>query len=302
LVIPWGDSAQQLRIGQPNREDVELTPEDTTDDFYFNSNGPNQGFVDLNDNFYFSSYGFAYLKGFNSDGELIIDFSNENQTHNREFYKSGISKFYIDNNDLLYFLGFPTVDYVPLVDQEYNLVSKLHPYGDDSGVDVINFYRSANDVLSFYLSDGTRYTYVDGDFYDGGAMGWKAVDGIYYFANMRDSSTIRFIRYENPDLYGNPENLEEYLIPLENINISYCEFLGMDEDLNSYVDVITTADENNEVVLVYDSNYELVEEITPAGISLHYYWIIAPFLRQDGILFEFRVLEEGLGIIRWSKE
>ena len=205
------------------------------------------------------------------DGELIVDFSDENRTHNREFYKSGISKFYVDNNGSIYFLGFPSVDYVPLVDQEYNLVSKLHPYGENSGVPVNNFYRSADDVLSFYLSDGTRYTYIGGEFYEGGAMGWKGVDGIYYYANMRDSTTIRFIRYENPDLYGNPENLQEFLIPVENVYISYCEFLGMDEDLNSYVDVITPADENNEVILVYDSQYELVDEISPAGISLHYY-------------------------------
>jgi hypothetical protein len=302
MIIPWGDSANQLRIGQPIREDVELTPEDTTDDAYFNSNGPNHGFVDFNDNFYFSSYGFAYLKGFKSNGELIVDFSIENQTNNREFYRSGISKFYIDNNGLIYFLGFPNVDYVALVDQEYNLVSKLHPYGAESGVLVDNFYRSADDVLSFYLSDGKRYSYIDGEFYEGGAMGWKDQEGIYYYANMRDSSTIRFIRYENPDLYGNPVNLEEFMIPVENRYISYCEFLGMDESSNLFVDIITSADEIDEMVLIYNSEFDQIGEITLGDYANPYYWSLSPFLRQDGLLFEFRVLEEGLEIIRWSKE
>ena len=300
--IPWGDSAHQLKIGQPFWEDVEMTPEDTTDDAVFNSDGPDQGFVDFNDNFYFSSYGFAYLKGFDSNGELIVDFSDENQTHNREFYKSGISKFHVDENGLICFLSFPRLDYVALVDQNYSLVSKLNPYGVESGVLVSNFYRSADNVLSFYLSDGTRYKYTGGEFSEGGAMGWKASNGIYYYANMRDSATIRFIRYENPDLYGNPENLEEFLIPVENIYISYCEFLGVDENSNSFVDVITSDEENNEIVLIYDSEYKLIDEINFVGSYNPFYWIIPPFLRQDGVLFEFRVLEEGLEVIRWSKE
>jgi hypothetical protein len=212
VIIPWGDSAYQLKIGQPFTEDIEMTPEDTTDDDIYPGGGPSHGFVDFNDNFYFSSYQYAYLKGFNSEGELLVEFSNENQTHNREIYRSSISKFYVDNNGLIYFISFPELDYVAQVDQEYNLVSKLHPYGDGSGVDVINFYRSADDMLSFYLSDGTRYTYIDGEFYEGGARGWRTSNGIYYYANMRDSSTIRFIRYEAPDLYGNPANLDEFLI------------------------------------------------------------------------------------------
>jgi hypothetical protein len=89
---------------------------------------------------------------------------------------------------------------------------------------------------------------------------------------------------------------------VEDLNISYCEFLGVDESSALFVDIFTGTDEINEIVLIYDSDFNLVNEITMGEYDNPYLWNISPFLRQDGIIFEFRVLQEGLEIIRWSKE
>jgi hypothetical protein len=78
--------------------------------------------------------------------------------------------------------------------------------------------------------------------------------------------------------------------------------LGLDQEFNSLIYVIKPTYQEDRMVMIFNGEYNLTDEILLADSSNRYYWILPPFLRADGILYEFRVLDEGLEIIRWSKE
>jgi hypothetical protein len=301
FAVQWGQEQNELRIGEPFVEDVKLTPQDSTDDVTFPGGGPDQGFVDKEENCYFSSYKFGYFKGYDHTGNLIVDYSKSSPGFDTEYFQSGVIRFYMDTTGLVYFLGFPRRDYVAVADQNNNLLAKLNPYGEDSGVIINNFYPSSDDQLSFYLDDGTRYTYSAGHFTNGGAMGWKAADGFYYYANMTDAEHLRFMKYQNPDLHGVLSNLQETVLPLTDRQIDYAEFLGVDDSLFIYVYVIETMPETAYRVLKFNGTYSLVDEILLSVVSNRFEWNLTPFLRNDGNVYEFQVMDDGLHVFRWSR-
>lgn len=60
--------------------------------------------------------------------------------------------------------------------------------------------------------------------------------------------------------------------------------------------------ENRPSVLVYNSKYEKVYEIIPPEYTNMYDWRMGYFVRPDGIVYEFRCLDDGLHVIKWSKQ
>jgi len=56
------------------------------------------------------------------------------------------------------------------------------------------------------------------------------------------------------------------------------------------------------MIQVYDINYLLKDEFILPQVTNKYYLTLQPFLRSDGNVYEFRCLDDGLHVIRWSRK
>jgi hypothetical protein len=300
-VIPWGDSANQLKIGLPNYEDVNFTPADSSDDFVGTA-GPSQGVVDKSENCYFTSHHFMQFKGFGRDSHRIFDYSKGEPEYNGELFKSAIRNIYVDSMSNIYVVDGTRYDYISIVDTTGHLLEKISPHEPNSGIIIYNFYPNSNDILTIGCKDRTFYTYQNGEIRDGGNSGWKAIDGYYYTARFEDSAHLTFVKYRDPDIHGVLSDLEETTIAITDNSPYDIEFLGVDNDMNLYLYLIGPRPSDGRV-LVYDTAYNLKEEIIFAQERNQYMWYMAPYMRpSDGNIYEFRCLDDGLHVIRWSKK
>jgi len=302
FTIEWGDGPNQLKIGEPAFNDINQTPDDSTDDYIERQGGPSYGFVDIHENIYFSSYDAFQLKAFDNSDGLIFDYSLGTPGYNREFYSGWLRDIYVDSLQRIYILGGAKQDYIAVVDTAGHLMEKLNPFGPNSAVVVGGMYFNSEDVLSIHLIPRTFYTYSKGSFSEGGAMGWKALDGYYYYADYEDSLLIRFIRHETPDITGAVTNLQETFREYEIPPAASFTFLGVDDAMNIYVYECEREFEKVRV-LVFNTAYELIDQIIFPDLGNRYLWYMRPFMRpSDGNVYEFRCLDDGLHVVRWSKE
>jgi hypothetical protein len=299
-VIEWGNDPHQLKIDMPVWVDLNNTPADPTDDLIEeDGGGPTQAFVDMYENVYISSYGLGYFKAFDSSGRLILNFSPGEPDYDSLFGGHTISKFYVDSLCQIYLLAFPPLDYIVVVDTLGNLLDKLSPLGLNPPFGVCAMYFNSGDNLSVCSCNRELYTYENGNFTPGGAMGWRAFDGYYYNAGPEDSTQIRFIRYSDPGLDGYSTDLLETFVPYNPYFFSV-GILGVDDSLRIFVGMLDS--ESNSRIQIYNTAYELLDEIVYTPSSNRYFKYIGSFMRADGTLYEFRCLDDGMHVFRWSKK
>lgn len=300
LVIPWGDGPDELAADMPTYIDVNNTPNDPTDDLIEErGGGPSQAFVDRYENVYISSYGLGYFKAFDSSGRLILNFSPGEPNYDNLFGVHTISKFYVDSLCQIYLLAFPALEYIMVVDTLGNLLHRLNPLGLDPPFGVCAMYFNSGDNLSICSCNRELYTYENGSFTPGGAMGWRAFDGYYYNAGSEDSAQIRFIRYSDPGLDGYSTDLLETFVPYNPYFYSI-RFLGVDDNLRIFVRILDPGPDKR--IQIYSTAYELLDEIVYPRTHNDYLKYIRPFMRSDGTLYEFRCLDDGVHVVRWSEQ
>jgi hypothetical protein len=301
LFIEWGDNTSQLKISPEVRE-TGVTLDDSTDDVTFPGNGPDYGFVDRNENAYFSSYGFLQLKAFRPSGDVIFDYSVEQPGYRSEFFVAGVGKIYVDSLSRIYITGGPEQSYVAVADTSGNFLAALNPYGPNSQTKISTIYFNSNDVITLRLMEGTSHTYAAGIFITGGCSAWKAKDGSYYTAFERDSTVISVEKLENPDLSGSAtvvmENTYDYSGPF----IRYSQFLGVDDQMVLYLFMVESHPESWKVIIFNQALEKTDEVVIPIAVN-RFNRVMDPFMRpKDGNIYEFRCLDDGLHVIRWSKQ
>jgi hypothetical protein len=209
LFIPWGDGPNELEIREPYREYGDDIEPDTVG-FLVPAYVPNKAFVDRDENVYFSSYEVRYFKGFDINGQVIVDYSAGKTEFNDDFFRGMFRGFYVDSLGRIYCNGNELAGaYVAVADKNNNLLDKLNPLGIVSGVPTSIFSWGSDDVLIFTVEDHGLYTYMSDQFSPGGTIGWRARDGIYYKTETQDSSTIDIIRAYNPNSGGRPDALKK---------------------------------------------------------------------------------------------
>lgn len=300
-IIYWGENAGQLKIDLPFHEDVYNTPQDSSDD-WIEYNGPKQGFIDRNENIYIASYRYMQLKCFNNTGRLIRDFSEGEPGYNPEVFKTALRRIYVDSLCHIFVVDGSRYDYVAEIDTMGNLLNKISPYGVGSDIIVYDIKSNSHDVLTIGCKDHTYHTFENGIINSGGDVGWKAIDGNYYYGRLADSSRIIFYKYSNPDLQGIASDTRESYISLSNPVFINTEFLGVGDDMKLYICLVGPTPAERKVQ-IYDTSYNLVNEIDFPNSENKYSWYMTPYMRpKDGNIYEFRCLDDGLHVIRWSKQ
>jgi hypothetical protein len=298
--IEWGDDEVQLKVTP-----VEIIPPDSgilAADYEVHAGaGPTGVFVDDDENFIFYSYDFWQLKGFNNVGDLIFNYSYGEAEVNPDIYDGKVDAIYIDSNLKMYVVNFPGRSFIPVVDYEGNILDKLYPFAPDLSVPVLSLYWKSNGDICFYSRESGYVTYSEGNFSPGGTPGFLAMNGSYYSATETSPTTIRFNRYENPDTRGIAENREitEISFPGESI---YTAVLLNGGD-GSHLFVLKREDTiGGDEIWELDLDYNLLDRIQLECWLEDSIWDITPFVGHGGAIYEFRCLEDGVHVIRWSKE
>ncbi len=303
LFIPWGEGPNELEIWEPYREYSEDNPSDTVG-FLVPSGGPRKTFVDRDENVYFSSIDISYFKGFDTNGNVIVDYSAGKTEFNDDFFRGMFSGFYVDSLGRIYCNGNERAGaYVAVADRNNNLLEKLNPLGPDSDSPVSIFRWGSDDVLILDSEAGGLFTYKNGQFSSGGSLWWRAKDGIYYTAITKDPSAISFIRSYNPDSRGIPASEDTTYIPYETGNLIVNGFLGVDDSMRFYISCLdSSSTERN--IRVYDQGLKLLDEFRflPRQENIYLWDTKRPFFRHDGNVYEFHCRNDGMHVFRWSKK
>jgi hypothetical protein len=303
LFIPWGEGPNELEIREPYREYGDDFEPDTVG-FLVPAYVPDQAFVDRDENIYFSSYDVRYFKGFDTNGQVIVDYSAGKTEFRDEFFRGMYNGFYVDSLGRIYCNGNELAGaYVAVADRNNNLLAKLNPLGPESDSPVSIFRWGSDDVLIFNSEDHGLYTYINGQFYPGGTISWRAKDGIYYTGVTKDPSTIRFIRTFDPDSTARPASEDTTFITYEPGNLIINGFLGVDDSMRFYIDCLdSSSTEKN--VRIYDQGLKLLDEFRflPLQGDIYLWQSPHPFLRHDGNVYEFHCRDDGMHVFRWSKK
>ena len=303
LFIPWGEEPNELEIWEPGREYSEDNPSDTVG-FLVPSGGPRKTFVDRDENVYFSSIDISYFKGFDTNGQVIVDYSAGKTEFHDEFFRGMFKGFYVDSLGRIYCNGNERAGaYVAVADRNNNLLEKLNPLGLESGVPTLISRWGSDDVLLFYSEGHGLYTYMNDQFSPGGTIGWRASDGIYYKAKRKDSYTTYIIRIYDPSSTARPSSQDTTLITYEPGNLILSGLLGVDDNMRFYVEFLdSSSTEWN--VRVYDQGLKLLDEFRflPRQENIYLWDTEKPFFRHDGNVYEFHCRDDGMHVFRWSKK
>jgi len=300
FTIPWGPDSAQLKISPPLIDDQD-TPADTTDDIIWPGGGPEVALVAENEDFIFASYDKCQLKGFDRSGSLIFNYSYGEGQYVPEMYSGTVQDVVVDSLNLIYISSFPPITYVPVLNFSGEIVDSLYPFNNDSSRQVDAIYLDPNGEFIFLNMTSGFMTFKHGNFEAGGSGGLIASNGSYYSATVLDSVTLRFNRYEDPNPSGSGQTRQYTILnfPSAGFETAYIIRGGNGDTL--YVDVRKN-DYISYEVWIFDLSYNLLDKLQLAPIDNQYDWRVPPFVARDGSIYEFRVMDDGLHVIKWTKQ
>jgi hypothetical protein len=300
IIINWGDGFNNLKITPEVRE---INSEDSSDIDIVPGSGPDEGFVDRHENFYFYSYGELQVKGFTNGGRVFLNYSRGETQFDPRIWQSAPAKLFVDSVGQIYILdALMRKNNLSIADTSNHLISILSPYGEASNVRVDNIYFNSNDVLTLVMRDGAYYTFTGGSYAPGGCSAWKAKDGFYYVAFNTDSLTIFVEKLDCATTTGNAKVLSQNTIDSKGSSLRYTEFLGVDDQMRLYLYIIESNPEAWKV-LIFDKNLIKIDQLDLPVTINKYERNINPFMRpSNGNIYEFRCQDDGLHVIRWTKQ
>jgi hypothetical protein len=146
-------------------------------------------------------------------------------------------------------------------------------------------------------------TYADGQFFNGGSTGFLASNGSYYSVRALYPSTLVFNKYENPDTAGVAATRQFTEVEFPDDSISASEILNGGGGNNLYVYIRKlVVDYFTFEVWEFDLEYNLLAKAIFPPAENKYDWFITPFVSRDGSIYEFRCLDDGVHVVKWTKE
>lgn len=298
FTIQWGDGPNQLRF-RPE-EIIPPVPGVIGSDYEVDAgSGPSDVFVDKDENFIFSSFDNGQLIGFDNSGQVIFDFSYWAPDYNPDIFSNQITGVYVDSLLRLYVADDGR--FVSVADYNGKVLEKLYPFAPDSSVPVLSMYPKFNGQICFYGKDRGLVTYSNGQFSPGGTPGFMASNGSFYTVWSYSLHTIKFNKYQNPDTGGKAETRQFTEVEFPDDTIYAAGILGGGDGSKIYVVVTpdtTWRGEIWELDLDYNVLDKLIYNMSPEGSV----WGLTPFIHKSGDIYEFRCLEDGVHVIKWTKQ
>jgi hypothetical protein len=277
------------------------TPETASDDYFHVTAGPHAVIVDMDENIIVASRDLRQLVGFDRSGEMIFNFSYKYSQYEPKISEYVPEDIYVDTLSRIYIQTSPALEYVPIVDYSYQILEKFRPYPRDPHAVVTSMNRAPDGTLFFRNPVYGWVTYTDGKFVPGGSNHFYAANGYFYFLYRLNNSVIAFEKSRNPDIYGVAISRTEKTIDIKSDIISSARLLNGGSGQNLYV-LLNLGMEDDYELRQFDLKYKMIDKIDLSMEPAYENWTIDPFVRRDGVIYEFRTREDGLHVVRWSKE
>ena len=301
FTIKWGDAIDQLKITEPI---INGYISDTTDYDVEPGYGPSDVFVDKQENVIISSYAFHQIKGFAIMGQLIFNFSRNETQYDPDICRGQPAGLYVDTLLNLYVVSYPGTPFVPVVRYDGEVVDRLFPYPDTIDVTISSLSWNSLGAIFIYATFNGYMAYYQGTFTPGGSAGFQANDGNFYGTAIDENTGAYIInKYSNPDKWGHTENItvKEIEVPADSAYSSKILYGGGGDSL--YAEVCFYR-ENTEMrgVWVFDLDGKMLTSINFPPLEGKYDLLISPFVTADGSIYEFRCQDDGLHVVKWTKQ
>ena len=298
--IEWGAEENQLLLTEKAVNDPG-TPGDSSDDYVEPPRGPHIAQVDGNENIIIGSFETRQLKCFSESGDLIFNFSYDSDGYDPDVFRYAPSVIYVGENQKLYVQSDPANNFIPVVDYGGEIIERKRPFDQDPDA-TIDFMNSAPDGSLFLYNEKYGWiTYKNGITVPGGSTGFLATNGSFYTVTKKTANSLEFKKFENPDSTTLAETRELTEIPVD-VDTLVAAGLINGGDGNSLYVILAINSYFNFEIWQYDLNYNVIDKLALTSEEPYEGIGINPFIRSDGNLYEFLAREDGLHVIRWSKE
>jgi hypothetical protein len=262
---------------------------------------PHMAIIDKDENIIIISAQTYQFKGFNSQGQLLFDFSSGIAGYNPELFDESPMAVYVDSLSRLYLQTDFALSYVPVISYAGELLNKIQPFRQDSTA-LIEAMNWAPDGTIFLFNRTYGWvTYSNGISTSGGTTGFKANNGSYYTVRKKTATSVEFKRYENPDSTGLAESRTLTEVPIAVDTLVGAGLLNGGDGNSLYV-ILAINDFFQNQIWQFDLNYNVMDSLTLTNEEAYGDLRINPYIRSDGRIYEFLFREDGLHVIRWTKE
>ncbi|UCE67339.1 MAG: hypothetical protein JSU85_04810 [Candidatus Zixiibacteriota bacterium] len=301
FIVEWGHGNSELKAS-PGYSNVDPgTPEDSTDDYFVTGEGPNGAFVDADCCIIITS-SLIQLKGFRDDGDLIFDISSGSPDYQRVMYKGDVGDIFVDSEKRIYLTTVWPMSYVPVINYEDLTVDSLVPFTEDPDV-AANFLNWTYDGRIMFGTFKWGWVTYDGEeFIPGGTSAVLSSDGLFRLAYYVAHDKAIFYFFKDPDTSGYSPDADSVIIELGVENLVHVELLNSMEPSHLYLAVYYYTDFSFYEICQFDLEYNLIDKVVPPAEPEYYSSTPKPFITAEGDIYEFRTREDGLHVIRWSKE
>jgi len=304
FVIGWGDGPDQLKLETPTHN---YNPVDSTDDIDPGI-GPNHAFVDIYGNIIFASYGFRQIKGFEGSGKLLFDLSAGINANFNYACRGLPTDIYVDSSLNIYIISFEAMPYIAPFNFNGEIVSRLYPFSDTINSRISMMKWSPDGHIFFREWDKGWITYYHNEFIKSGCRGQLASNGYFYEAYSQEDfpHNLYIGKYSDIDTLGNPGY--SYVKTIE-LTLSDCETLmyaqempGGDGNSLYIIAIMDSCDNYYSSIWQYDLDFNKIDELRFPNVEDSGYVCPSPIIGPDGSIYEFRTYEDGLHVIKWTKQ
>jgi len=293
-VIGWGIEPNQLDFSPGG-------PVGPAGSFEEPTAGPSRAIVDIEENIIVCSFQLFQLKGFTNTGDLIFDFSIYGADFDPEMYYELPENIYVDSLLRLYVQSDPGTRYVPVIEYSGEIVDKIRPFSQDSDAYINYMDWGPNGTLFFFNREYGWVTYSDGQSQVGGSTCFLAANGSFYTVTKKSANSLEFKKFENPDSGTLAETRELTEVPIEADTLVAAGLINGGDGHSLFV-VLAINDFSHSEIWQFDLEYNMVDKLILTNEEPYEGMGLSPFIRNDGNIYQFLFSEDGLHVVRWSRE
>jgi len=294
-IINWGAGPDRFQI----RPYEEFWNQDSSEAEIHTGGGPSKVFIDEAGNALIYSYEFRQFKLFDSAGQLLLDKSQfEGLADIGE-----PEDFFIDTLNQIYLVTVPETNFVSIYDYEGKVVDKIYPY-DESPARICRMYWDVSAELFFNAIGDTGYmAYYDRQFRPIAIACMRATDGYLYAVDYDEifPYSIKFIKYLAPERQEAPVSIDSFFVEILGDTL-YDPFLITGGQGTLLYVSISRNGVDHEIIYIFDLKLDLVDEIHLAPSTDNYGLGMSPFVDRQGQIYEFLFREDGLHVVKWTKQ
>lgn len=263
--------------------------------------GPHTAIVDTEENIIIGSFSTRQLKGFSNTGDLIFDLSEGSPDYSSELYSGYIFEMCVDSLSNIYLVIDPPAKTVPVINYNGELVGNLRSPDQSRYAKIRRISHAPDGRIFYFMTPGGWVCYQNGSYKQGGTPLFAASDGNFYGARKGGPGSIMFIKFVNPGQFGKPESKDSTEIFIDTDTLVTAGLLNGGDGFYLYV-ILAVNKYFNYEIWQFDLDYNVVDKLTLKNEEAYGDLRLLPFIRKDGNIYQFLFREDGMYVIRWSKE